>query len=154
MSMRLFGFFLERQLRITASEFRPVHGDAWEISRLLWPFFEPFQSEPLRTFVATTPYDPGGEAEFDSMLEVLAVYPDRPLPIGETAAHTVWHERIVQAMVTVAANAAQGRPLMLPPLELSPGIRHVATACMWLHEMELPFFPGTVSAPTSPPGRA
>lgn len=154
MSMGLFGMFLEHQLGLTAENFRPEFGDPSEVIELLWPFVEALQHEPAKTFVLTMPYDAAGEADFDVMLMTLAIAPDEPMITRSDAALTVWHERVTQAIVVLGANAALGKPVILPPRELSKAHRQVAAACLWLHEMELPYFPGTVIAPMVPPGRA
>jgi hypothetical protein len=146
--------FLEHQLGVTAETYQPEFGDPTEVIGLLWPFLKPLQQEPAKTFVEMMPYDPAGEADFDLMLMMMAVAPDEPLTNRSDAALTVWHERLTQAIVVLGANAALGKPVMLPPRELPEHHRQIAAACLWLHEMELPYFPGTVIAPTSPPGRA
>jgi len=125
----------------------PFHlGDAMEATDLLFPMLEMFQSD-LGRKVNALPYDKAGEAEVDAALESLAQAPEVGVEMRSTKAARVLLERVKQALITLGANAAANEPVLIPSRSLEKGHRHTATALLWLHQMELPFEPGTVLPP-------
>lgn len=123
-------------------------GDPMEAVELMWPMLELFQGEEKRSLRAL-PYDKSGETEVDLMVEGMARQPFEFNAVKTNAGNSVLLERIRQSITVMSANSAKGEKVLLPTRRLKKGFREFAIAILWLHQMELPFEPGTVLPPIS-----
>lgn len=145
MSIELFKTFLVRHC--DPDDMRVEMGDPMELVETLWSYVELFQPGGPGHGCIDLPYDPAYEAEVDQMLEGMA-----DAPLGDHATRTaeagrVLLERVTQTIAILTEKAVSGDQVPMIPRSLSAGHRFAGAAILLLHQMELPFEPGTVDPP-------
>jgi hypothetical protein len=124
----------------TFPELLPDHpGKAQILLSVLAPLFEGPDQAPYRE----APYYEDFEKDADqTLLEAAAVDPMQ-IQIGSLSEGRVLFERYRQALIVIMANEAANETVLVPHESLPFALRHSSTVLLWLHQMRLPFFPGT-----------
>jgi hypothetical protein len=143
LSVSLAVWFIEQHTLVDDKHPPFFKGDPMDATELLWPMLEIFQGG-VADKLAKVPYTEAAEAEVDEMLEGMAQNPMAENVTRTNEGSRVLLERVKQSIVTMTANAASNKTVFIPTLVLPLGYRQIAIALLWLHEMKLPFEPGTV----------
>ena len=120
-------------------------GDPMEVFNLLnvlYPLFSGDDQAPYRDAVYDEHYEEGA----DEVLIAAAAVDPMQIDIGSIELGRILYERYRQSLVVIGANASAKTTLLVPCTSLSLALRQSATVLLWLHEMKLPYHPGTVLA--------
>lgn len=138
MSIELAAWYIEG-LGVEGNPF--VRGDPMNSIKALWPLLDILadadRAAPLK-------YDERFCAEADAAIVKLCETGEFEVGAGPAG---VLLERLRQMIVSLTAHLSANEMVMQPPPMLAEGHKSVATAALWLHEMTLPFAPGTVMPP-------
>jgi len=111
---------------------------------LLW-VLQPLFAVKTRLRSGKSQYNPDIEGEVDALLIEWAATNPMSINVPSVAHGRVLYERYRQSLVVIMANEASAQPLLVPRADLPLALRRAAVVLLWLHEIELPWEPGTTT---------
>ena len=111
---------------------------------LLW-VLQPLFAGPDQAPYRDSEYRSEFEGEVDALLLEWAATNPMRIDIPSVEHGRVLQERYRQSLIVIAANESAREPVLIPRDDIPHALRQSAIVLLWLHEMKLPWEPGTTT---------